>query len=509
MVLFALSLPAIIGVTGLVIDLTNLYTKRAIAQRAADAAALAGCMVADATDLSSGVINDDVVISESKLYAEKNGYSASQVSVDPHLNGEFGKVQVTVSRDEKVFFVPALEFLLGGNPAESRRVFATAVAQKFVDKDLSLGGNYGTTTGASNPSAFGPFAKHSYGDPYSVYFHDDGTLNDADPEHLKKNKGVGFDSTSHYNPDGFTYDMTVSKDFVAKNKKLRIQLYDPDGFISNDGESLDERHDDYTAQAFNGKTRGIVEATTEYTIYKVEDNGTLTTVKTISYGADQSVDAAFLKSQGKNPWITPDGFNIDLAQYGDGKYKIRVKTTDGSSENGYNLRAGPDYGPDYVEPEVKVRTAEEWNALETEWNNRFGDKGGDDPGNIQVPIVASGKLQMNFTRTAPVKVRMAQIPADAAGKELTVTKFDTDVGSNSINYYFLENSPSGSPVRRDVVAANNLDNRNDYWSQNQVPVPADFKGGYLFADYDAGRGDTSSWSIKYAGSGPGSVKLIK
>ncbi|PQV65451.1 Flp pilus assembly protein TadG [Abditibacterium utsteinense] len=500
MVLFVLSLPVIIGMTGLVVDLTNLYTRRAYAQRAADAAALAGAMA------SGPAISDAAIVQESKEYGLSNGYSATQVNVDPRFGGVAGKVQVTVSRAERVFFIPIMELLLGNDPLASRTVAATAIAQKFGNVRLPMGGNYGTTTGASNPSAFGPYAKHSYGDPYSVYFHDDGTLNDGTEANLKKNYGVGWDSTSHYNPDGFTYTMTVNQAYIndLQNKGvLRVELYDPDGFDSKDGDSLDEIHTDYTEKAYNGVSRGAAETTTRYTIEKKNLDGSFSeVVKPVEYGNDSSVDAATLKAAGKNPWITPEGFKIDLNQSGPGEYRIRVKTIDGSSENGYNLRAGPDY-PD---PPVQPRTKDEWNALESKWNQDYGDKGGTNPTNIKVPILADEHLQMNFTRTAPVKVRLGAVPATAAGQQLTVTKFDTDVGSKDIQYSF--DSGDGSSPQK-VTDPTFLTPTNDFWSQDKVTVPTGFKGGYLYAEYNAGQNDTSSWAMSVPGGDTGTVRLIK
>lgn len=497
MILFFLSLPVIIGMTGLVIDLTNLYTRRAYAQRAADAAALAGAMASGPT------VSDAEITQEAKDYGQRNGYTASQVSVDPHVGGQLGKVQVTVGRQETLFFFPIMELLLGNSPSDARRVAASATAEKIQDVPLELGGNYGTTTGASNPAAFGPYARHSYGDPYSVLYHDPDpitgelTLNDGDPDHLKKNHGVGWDDTSRYQEDGFNYTMTVSKEFAATNSKLRVQLFDPDGHPSNDGNSLDEIHTDSL-----GTGRKIAETTTEYTIFKVEDDGSLSEVAKKTYGDDADIDAVARKAAGKNPWITPDGFNVDLATHGAGKYKIRVKTIDGSSENGYNLRAGPDV-PD---PEIKTRTNDEWDQLENDWNQNYGDQGGLNPYNTKVPIQADKHLQMNFTRTDHVKVRLGEVPASAAGKELTVTKFDTDVGSTSIKYSFVA---KGSKTPQDSGGTDFLVPDNDFWSQNQVKVPDGFPGGYVYAEYDAGQNDTSSWSIKTPGVAPGSVKLVR
>ncbi len=495
MVLFFLSLPVIFGITGMVIDLTNLYTRRAYAQRAADAAALAGAMKSAPDTTTASGTNDNEIIAEAKSYADLNGYTSDQVTVDPHFGGQLGKVQVTVVRSEKVFFVPVLELLLGNNPLYSRRVAASATAEKIMNVDLSLGGNYGTTTGASNPSAFGPYARHSNGDPYSVLFHDDGTPNT--PENVGKNKGSGWGANTHYNPNGFTYNMTVTPEFASKNPFMRVQLYDPDGHFSNDGQSLDEKH-----TRFLGPGPTMPETTTEYTIYKVQSDGSLKKISMATYGNDASVDAAALKAQGKSPWVTPDGFRLDLATEGSGQYKIRVKTTDGSSENGFNLRAGPDV----AEPAVQTRTDAEWTQLENDWNNAYGDKGGLDPYNIQVPIQAQDHLQMNFTRTDRVRVRLGEVPKSAAGKELTVTKFDTDVGSTSIKYSFVA---KGTNTVQDAGGTDYLAPGNDIWSQNQVAVPADFQGGYVYAEYDAGQNDTSSWSVKVPGVSPGSVKLVK
>ncbi|HEX8464014.1 MAG TPA: pilus assembly protein TadG-related protein [Abditibacterium sp.] len=495
MYLFVGTLPVIMGMIGLVIDLSNLYTRRAMAQRAADAAALAGAMISAPDPNDPTKSNDAEIIAEAENYALENGYAKKDVRVDPHVGGQLGKVQVTLGRNEQVFFIPILELLLGKDTFGSRNVGATATAEKISDVPLPLGGNYGTTTGASNPAAFGPYALHSFGDPYSVLYHEDGTPNT--PENISKNKGQGFDGTSHYQPDGFSYSMTVSSQFASANPFLKVQLYDPDGHFSNDGQALDERHTE-----FRGQQPAIPQTTTRYIINKVNADRSLTEVAKVEYGDDVSVDAPTLKAAGKSPWITPDGFKIDLGRFGPGQYKIMVKTIDGSSENGYNLRAGPDY----PEPEVRARTAAEWSQLEQDWNNQYGDKGGLDPYNVQVPIQADNHLQMNFTRTDHVRVRLGEIPPSAAGKDVTVTKFDTDVGSTSIKYSFV---PKGSTTPIQAEGQDFLNPANDTWSQNTVKVPDTFPGGYIYAEYDAGQQDTSSWSVKVPGVTPGSVRLVR
>jgi Flp pilus assembly protein TadG len=484
-VLFVLSMPVMLGVTGLVIDLTNLYTRRAIAQRAADAAALAGAMVSK-WDPVERKLNTEDIRKEAINYAVKNGYSSEQTSVNPDADGSKSRVSVTVGRDERVYFTPVLELLLGSNPIYSRRVSSSATAEKITSAHIPMGGNYGTTTGVSNPAVFGPYAKHSYGDPYSVKYHDDGTLNDL--ANRSKNKGIGWDDTSVYQEGGYTYTMKLSKEYVQQYKDVKVQLYDPDGYDSKDGKSLDEIHNDYAGPNKPAQS----EATTEYTVYQVRKDGSLREIAKSVYGNDKATDAGVLAQSGRTDlWITPDGFKFNTADFGEGEYKIRVKSIDGSSENGYNLRAGPDY------------TGE---LSEADWNTQFGDKGGTDPGNVKIPISADDHMQMNFTQTSrDVSVILGDLPKEAAGKKITVTKFDTDVGSNSIKYYYKDSS--GQRVY--AQGANFLDNRNDFWSQNEVQVPADFPGGTWYAEYDAGQNDTSSWSVKYPGPGDGSVKLVK
>ena len=44
-------------------------------------------------------------------------------------------------------------------------------------------------------------------------------------------------------------------------------------------------------------------------------------------------------------WVRPDGFSFDTNTYGTSDFRINVQTLDGSSENGFDLRAGPPRDP--------------------------------------------------------------------------------------------------------------------------------------------------------------------
>ena len=472
--LFAASFPVIVGLAGFVIDMGNLYTKRAQAQRAADAAALAGAIVSGGGDAAA--------INEAEKYAALNGYSAARgavVTVEPRVGGKAGVVGVNLVRPETVFFMPIMETLLNlaGNPSlaaqYSRNVGAYAIAEKIVSNHEDLGGNYGTVDGPSNPSAFGPYAPHDYGDPYSTKYYLDGSLNDGSKS---GDLGGGHSDT------GFDYTLKVTDDYIASGKKVQLQIFDPECYNSG-GDSFDEIRDPTPNLPSEAEYDGNRATKTRYELFKDNGGGSLTPIASAEYRDDKTTNES---------WVTPDqngNFLFDPATYGPGNYKIRVKTTDGSSENGYNLRAGPPEGADLPD---------------TDWNDKYGDKAGVDPSNIAVPITADDKLQMNFTKSGPVQVRLGYVPAEAAGRDLTITMFDTDIGAVSIDY-----TTDADPSFKQVGSLPPLNARDDVWNTNTINVPADFKGGYFYANYMASKGDTSSWALAYAGAGPGTVKLIR
>ena len=491
-VLFALTLPVIFGMTALVVDMGNLYAKRAATQRAADAAALAGAQMwtFDPATGEATVGAKENVVAVATEYAKLNGYSVdpetqTTVVVDATPNGQQGSARVTISRLEPLFFAPVMDVLLGQTAVDKRLVKATAKAEKTVRFKQALGGNYGTTDGASNPSAFGPYARHDFGDPYSTMYYLDGTLNDG-----SKNLGVGADPNVRYNPDGFDYSLTLPGDYASSS--VLVQLFDPDTYNIG-GDSFDE---------IRGRTPNISETgsditRTRFSIYKTDSNGNIigpalaSQVFGGSDSGDQQYDSATRTLNGQNPWFVPEGFNIPV-DANNKNFKIRVQTIDGSSENGYNLRAGP--------------PGSDANISETEWNNTYGDKGGADFGAIKAPIVADGKLQMNFTRTQQVTVNLGEVPKSAKDGALTISKFDTDIGSQSIVYKCVP-PPSNMPATGYVGTL--AGQANDRWTQDAIQLPPDYKGGRWTAEYTASKGDTSSWYMAYTGPGDGSVRLTE
>ena len=457
--IFVLAFPMIIGLLGIVIDLGNLYTKRAQAQRAADAAAIAGAM-------DSGVSGGNM-FARAREYAALNGYqdgvNGATVNVKSNVAAGDTQLEVTVSRKEAVYFVPILEGFLKATGQSttaaqfSREVSARGTARTRVSLPLGLGGVYGIADPSKSPvnnSVFGPYSNYNFGDAYSPKFLQDGET----PNPLyAKDAGVG------------EYILHVTTDYLNKYKDVALQIYDPDCYDGPNG--YDEIRDEN--KKIKPKPPGAKHTTTVYELYAP---GATTPFATQSYGNDKDAD-------GK--WVTPDGFQFTPPAAGD--YKLKVRTTSGSSENGFQLRAGPSAGT---------------SKSDDEWNQTYGDKGGTDPNNVALSIDANDHLQINFTQSGKVKFRLGYVPENQAGKTISVSKFDVDVGSKSIVYTCDalpgKTFPGVLPIPSDGV-----------WSTDDIKVPADYAGGNWYAEYTAAKGDSSTWTLSGAGGDGREVRLIK
>ncbi|RYZ15628.1 MAG: hypothetical protein EOP49_52800, partial [Sphingobacteriales bacterium] len=193
LVLFTLSMPMIFGCLAIVIDMGNLYNIRARTQRAADAAALAGALVSDGTGSSA---NSTTIISTAKTYCGFNqfpeGGQGITLTVQPSTNTgnattvSTDRVRVVVQQQATVFFAPIMEGLLkniGLNNAAvqfSRKVSSEATAERIGSLPLKIPGFYGIAdpnVTPANLSVFGPYAEYQWGDPFSVKYLQDGTIN--------------------------------------------------------------------------------------------------------------------------------------------------------------------------------------------------------------------------------------------------------------------------------------------------------------------------------------------
>lgn len=443
----ALGLTVFLGIAGLVVDMGHLYHNRAKAQRAADAAALAGALqlAYSGTKVTADAAARNIAI--------QNGYNVNNTdkvtfnSIYP-VPANSSWYHVSLSREEPLFFMAVFGF-------RSRWIGASATALFEQPVNLSISGNgtYGAQ-GPMNLSVFGPWALHSNGDMYSTLKYNDGTANDK------------------YLPDGFDFHLKIPRNYATTNESnwVSVEIFDPDTFNKKGNTEANgkDRVDEYRDSPFPDKERLT---TTEYKLYYTK--GTPQTSDDIliasrSYADDSTTDMK---------WVQPDGFVFDITDarwsgdqaFVENAFRINVRSTDGASENGFNLRAGPP----------------------RESGHDFDPDNGTD-------ITGSGRLPINFNTSGTVTVQLGYVPATAT--QITVDKFDTDVGSKSITYTDGNISFTGKLTK------------NDEFLPDVLNLPDNYPGGSWEAVYTAGVQDTSSWSMRYAGPSlnrRGMVRLVE
>lgn len=476
----ALGLATFMGVTAMVVDMGRLYTRRAQAQAAADAAALAG-----AFELHKGAAAAEATARD---YARRNGYGtgaqvSTQVFTSPGGGTTADSIRVSVQRTEPLYFLPAFAALLGQS-ASSSRVGASATSQAIFGTDpintpISLGAEYGATNGFANPSVFGPSARYSFGDAYSPYYLNDGkTANrgsEGDPH------GIDF--------KGYDYTFKIGGDYTTRNgtSQVQMEIFDPDSAVADPANmiaSWDEQHPD---------SNGVMSDTlTTYTLLAPKANASDpdVVIAEATYGADQTTN---LK------WTTPAGFSFDVSRYGPGDYTLRVKGVSGSSENGFQLRAG--------KPHAGLQTEADFAAWRDQYNSGGAGNG--------TSFSSRGKAVLNFTKSGYIDMNLGFVPKNAT--QVLIDKFDTDVGFQSITYTLRRVGAGGAPG--DALSNTfkpGTQAPDGQWAPTDVlNVPSDYpaEGAYWFATYKAGAYDTSNWLMGYRDpdtppTKPGAVKLV-
>lgn len=475
------TLPIICGVCGLVIDMGQLHARRAQAQRAADAAALAGAEVSDTTQSR--------VQGAAMEYVNLNGFSASsgdQISIKTNYNSNTlenaaptNTVKVGIAHQEPVFFAPICETLLSamgwssGAAQLSRQVTARAVARRYVFLPMSTGGNYGIASGSEavvNNIINGPYCAYDDADPYSGQY-----LLDGSPNPLYQRYGAYQNFTFH-----------VSDDFKKNSPdgKVYLQIFDPG--TGDPSHNLMLRQTPNFPSGATVPTKGPT--TTKYEIIK---DGVVRATATYGGAADPNSD---LK------WTTPDGFGLDIATYGTGDYHVRVSTLDGNSSNNYALRAGPVGG---------------LNMDDAPWNQTYGDKLGTDPNNIAVPMNADGRMTIGFQTNGTATLKLGYLGPQFAGKTVYVKHFDLDIGATALSYGVdsLPNATFPGTLPQDYIPGARAIPGNGEWATDSVTLPTDFQGGNLSAKYSAGVNnlgkDGSAWELFGEGDGPGFTRLVE
>jgi hypothetical protein len=347
-------------------------------------------------------------------------------------------------------------------------VGATAVAESVsvVPAKIDISPpRYGTATGVVNPSIFGPYGPYEFGDPYSPLFLTDGTPNTAPPGRPEDKAGADF--------PGYEYELDIASDYITQNGtgEVQVDIFDPDCYSADGQDGWDEiRGPQHGSPAKNATT-------TRYTLKDRNGN----TIAEAVYSDDPESDMK---------WTTPPGFKFNINEHGGpGPYKLIVKAEDGSSENGFQFRAG--------KPHDGLRTEAEQPTWEEQHNNRGSGNG--------TKFWAVGKTPMNFRRSGDVTFDLGFVPGDARGGTVYVDKFDTDVGSQSVTYKIKE--MPGEVLPPGTLASNGA------WGSppDRLSVPTGYptSGSVWSASYVAGAGDTSCWTMRYSyPGGPGMVRLI-
>jgi len=383
----ALGLIAFLGVAAISVDVSYLYNRKAKAQLAADATALAGAWKLASSDELDPARREADAKSMADTYVSQNGYRAgvvngltTTITYDYYArNGTAFKA--TIVRDEPTFFAGVL-----GRSRVPVGAAATAVYETFAPLDIYGGGVYGQPDGPTTLSLFGPDGFYNHGDDISTRFLPDGTAN-------PKYDGKGFDFT-----------ITVPPTYTGTD----IELYDPDGYnaggvaTAQAGVRVDEL---WTSSGRAGSNADAT--TTQYRIYW--DNNTPDTITDDvllpsgdkSYGNDSSTDMR---------WNTV--FQFNRANYPTGNFRLNVTSTAGASENGFLIRAKPT-------------------------GQAFASDNG-------TGVTAQKQLPMNFNGSGQSNIGLGTVPAEAANKTLSINMYDTDVGNNNTVVYTCDGLPGQS-----------------------------------------------------------------
>lgn len=487
----ALSLVVLLGAAGLSIDASNLYLQRNKAQTAADASALAGALIL------MGGGDKAAADTRAEAIAKANGFDSAKNATFSSVINPTGNnptyYQVSVTKPAPVFFMAIFgwRYKTIGAPA-------TATYEVPVDIDINGGGEYGKN-GPVTLSMFGPYAQHTYGDCYSPIYLQNNTPNPL------------YQTVGQY---GYDFNISIPKDYATTNgtNKVDVQIFDPDTYNGNGSanavknESVDEIRQPQNKNPKKATIDGTANfdkdnTTTRYRLY--DTKGTPQTsddelIAEATYGDDPSTDMK---------WVTPDGFQFKItdprwasrfAESGTNpvNFRMNIKTINGSSENGFNLRAGPTFNKTRVKNGVTQYRYKAPGDSKLKWHDdlpTFNPKNGTN-------ITATGRIPMNFNSSGTATIALGTVGATAT--KVTITKFDTDVGvnQNSITYYDTNgNSWPG------VLSA------GDKWETDTILLN-NYPGGDWSATYKAGTGDTSVWDMSYEGpslSTPGGVRLVK
>ncbi len=448
LVYVALGLTVFIGTAALSVDMGNLYGRKAKSQLAADAAALAGAYEmanfrsSNANTAARNAAGANGYVSDPNAPNYQPGVTVIITNPVPSQPKQF---RAKVSRNEPLFFARIF-----GLP--SRPVTSTATAEYETLSPLSTsggGGNYGQPDGPTNLSLFGPDARYDYGDFRSAKYLLNGQAN---PDYTGK---------------GYNFTVNVPSSYTD----TVLEIFDPDchnngGRFVQAGVRIDELRKPYNQNQSDAIVPSDI-TTTRYTLYHdPKGNGDPSQLQLIdekTFGDDVTTDMTWDPT-----------FTFNRANYAGGSFLLNVTTISGASENAFVLRARPA-------------------------GVAFDPQNG-------TSISGDGFLPMNFNASGNSTIELGNVPVDAAGHQLSIRKFDTDVGSLNVDYtYKAPDGTVSAPIRGQLST-------NGTFYTDLISLPLSYPGGTWSATYTAGANDTSVWEMSYTGGSagkPGEIKLVE
>jgi hypothetical protein len=559
-VVIAFSLIALVLFAGLALDAATIYAGQSRLKRAVDAAALAGVIE---------LPNEDVAEARTRQFMLGNGFEVGNLEVLPLFetdrmpSTEYVQWAVTATHRVPLHFLPLINF----THAEVTEV-AVAEYRSMVDIYTTQTGGRGIV-GPVNLSNWGQYANPRWGDAFTplCWTCSSGCDPEAGTDPATCPNGPNPDHTELYNEfgQGYPFRIHIPPDYGFD--EVQIELLDPDGYnqpvdsdvtithldgsmdlvalddvdcyppggTANDNDRRDAcllatgdepnphwflRMDENRCFSHLNGGRPAAGYTpayntqTEYRLYyhkQLADQSILRQdMGTYVGGAnDSTTDMLWVVAWNLDINCDDGGCdipNITVNEDGSRSLYLEVDGVSGWSENGFDFWAGPPT-TDTVPANINERNLY---LLNNPWSH---DAGG-------IVTYGSGYLPLNVNIDAdidPIEITFAYVPAEAVGVNINLYHFDNDAGSlGQVIDYYLEG-----------VSAWNQEgtlSRNGTWSTSQdyvyqppgsrdydsLPIPEEFYGGYLEAEYLTYFLDSSSWRLEYEGIvGDMFVRLIQ
>lgn len=561
--MLALAAGVVMISAALVVDNGTHHRVRAETQAVCDSAALAGmAALADSRDpddaheavLETCAANGYVDGSDGVTVIESYGYNSDSLDVN---TDDGDRYHVKISRELPQRIMGAFGLQRTGVTTMAVAALVTS-APMDVETELGLDANFGRRFGFPDKASvaqMGPAGSHQLGDAFSTT-----VLDNGDPNTL-------------YTPKGLRYDLVVPPDLGANGHStlVRVELFDPDcindwnkssinnaqhviqtpeRLVDTDGDETEPERgalDEILppASGVGGTTKpsnfGARSTQTVFELYNADET---TPFATATYGPagvtrfwyqDEDPATAALRnpaSSGLTPttqlatdlkWITPQGFQFDTATR-EGPYYMMVRTTSGSSENGYSVRVST----------LRAQGQKfNWSVHGLTETSMLG-------------AYAHGKMVINFMDIYETEFTIASVPQGTT--QVHISNFDTEVAGCDLDYSMSSYHNGNSfPVLFDMSASNSSHgvvtdtqgnqyrlsitgtrSPNRQWRSDTIGLPETIKvprtdadgnlvfdaqgrieitdeldqlpGGEVQLVYRAGnpgQGDTSSWEVGY------------